>query len=64
MKAAVKESLRLNPVSIGVGRVLAQDAVFSGYHVPKGVSMIGWSSFRCSQPTCPARSQYNCIFRV
>jgi ecdysteroid 25-hydroxylase CYP302A1 len=46
MKAALKESLRLNPISVGIGRILAQDTVFSGYHVPKGVSMIGHSRFR------------------
>jgi hypothetical protein len=39
MKAVLKESLRLNPISVGIGRILAQDAVLSGYHVPKGVSM-------------------------
>jgi len=30
----------LNPISVGIGRILAQDAIFSGYHVPKGVSML------------------------
>jgi hypothetical protein len=28
----------MNPVSIGIGRILAQDTILSGYHVPKGVS--------------------------
>lgn len=37
LKAAVKESFRLNPISIGVGRILPEDAVFSGYHCPKNV---------------------------
>jgi ecdysteroid 22-hydroxylase len=36
-KAVLKEALRLNPVSVGVGRILQQDAVFSGFKVPKGV---------------------------
>jgi len=36
-KAVLKEALRLNPVAVGVGRILQQDAIFSGYHVPKGV---------------------------
>lgn len=37
-RAVLKESLRLNPIAVGVGRILNQDAVFSGYFVPKGVS--------------------------
>lgn len=36
-KCAVKESLRLRPISIGVGRQLTTDVVFSGYKVPSGV---------------------------
>lgn len=38
-KAALKESLRLNPISIGVGRILQADTVLSGYRVPKGVNI-------------------------
>lgn len=37
-KAVLKETFRMNPVSVGIGRILAQDTVLSGYHVPKGVS--------------------------
>lgn len=36
-KAVLKESLRLNPVSVGVGRILAADTLLSGYVVPRGV---------------------------
>lgn len=36
-RAALKESLRLNPISIGVGRNTNNDMILSGYHVPKGV---------------------------
>lgn len=36
-RSVVKETLRMNPVSVGVGRILAKDAVLSGYHVPSGV---------------------------
>jgi ecdysteroid 25-hydroxylase CYP302A1 len=36
-KAAIKEIFRLNPISVGIGRILAEDAVLSGYNVPKGV---------------------------
>lgn len=39
-KAVLKESLRLRPVSVGIGRVLDKDAVFSNYNVPKGVSIV------------------------
>lgn len=35
VKAVLKESLRLNPIAIGVGRILNQDMVLSGYKVPK-----------------------------
>lgn len=37
-RAVLKESLRLNPISIGFGRILNQNTVLSGYFVPKGVS--------------------------
>lgn len=37
LKAAIKESFRLNPISIGVGRILQEDTSFSGYHCPKNV---------------------------
>lgn len=37
LKAVVKESFRLNPISIGVGRILPVDATFSGYFCPKNV---------------------------
>lgn len=39
-KAVIKESLRLRPISVGIGRVLQNDTEFSGYHVPEGVSSI------------------------
>lgn len=37
-RAVLKEVLRLNPISIGVGRITNFDLVLGGYHVPKGVS--------------------------
>lgn len=37
-KAVLKETFRLNPVSVGVGRLTNTDLILSGYHVPKGVS--------------------------
>lgn len=39
-RAVVKESLRLNPVSIGTGRELDRDMEIHGYLVPKNVSVI------------------------
>mgnify|MGYP002715789682 CR=1 FL=1 len=39
LKAVIKESFRLNPISVGIGRILLEDAIFSGYRVPKGVNI-------------------------
>lgn len=39
-KAVLKESFRLNPVSVGVGRTTNTDLILNGYHVPKGVREI------------------------
>lgn len=39
-RAVLKESLRLNPISVGVGRILNNDAIFSGFHVPKKVGVV------------------------
>lgn len=38
-RAVLKESLRLNPIAIGVGRILNKDTVLSNYLIPKGVSV-------------------------
>lgn len=38
-RAVLKESLRLNPISVGVGRKLNNDLILSGYNVPQGVSL-------------------------
>lgn len=38
-KAVIKETFRLNPISVGIGRILQTDAILSGYRVPKGVSV-------------------------
>lgn len=37
-RAVLKETLRLNPIAIGVGRILNKDTVLSGYLIPKGVN--------------------------
>lgn len=39
-KAVLKETLRLRPISVGTGRVLQNEAEFSGYMVPKEVCTI------------------------
>lgn len=40
IKAIIKETFRMNPVSVGVGRILPRNAVLSGYEVPAGVSIL------------------------
>lgn len=40
-KAVLKELFRMRPISVGIGRVLNEDAVFSDYEVPKNVSWVG-----------------------
>lgn len=37
-KAVLQEIFRINPASVGVGRVLPKPCVLSGYNVPAGVS--------------------------
>ena len=39
-KNTLKESLRLHPVSVGTSRALEKDAIFSGYHVPRGTLLV------------------------
>lgn len=39
-RAVLKETFRLNPISIGIGRISNKDMVLSGYHVPKNVRYI------------------------
>lgn len=36
-RAVLKETLRMNPISVGVGRILNKDLILGGYHVPKNV---------------------------
>ncbi|XP_002009150.3 cytochrome P450 302a1, mitochondrial [Drosophila mojavensis] len=49
-RAVLKESLRLNPISIGFGRVLNQDTLLSGYFVPKGTTVVTQNMIACRQP--------------
>lgn len=38
-KAVIKEMFRMNPISVGIGRKVPEECVFSGYRVPAGVSI-------------------------
>ncbi|XP_043269589.1 cytochrome P450 302a1, mitochondrial [Venturia canescens] len=49
-KAAIKETFRLNPISVGVGRVLQNDVILSGYHVPKGTAVVTQNQIICRLP--------------
>ncbi|CAK1604156.1 unnamed protein product [Parnassius mnemosyne] len=40
VRSCIKESLRLNPVSIGVGRLLQKDIVLKGYLIPEGTVIV------------------------
>lgn len=40
LRACIKETLRMFPVTIANGRSLQSDAVIYGYHVPKGTHVI------------------------
>lgn len=44
-KAVLKETFRLNPVSVGVGRITNTDLILNGYNVPKGVISFVESTF-------------------
>lgn len=43
MRAVLKESSRINPVAIGVGRLANTDMVLGGYLVPKNVSNLNFN---------------------
>ncbi|KAK7087091.1 hypothetical protein SK128_010964, partial [Halocaridina rubra] len=44
-KAAVKETLRMSPVSLGVARSLRNDVVLSGYRIPKGFNVFALTKY-------------------
>jgi len=55
----LKESLRMFPVSVGVGRVLPIDSVFSGFHVPAGTVVVTQNQVSCRLPQyCPDPDQF------
>ncbi|KAK1120079.1 hypothetical protein K0M31_012803 [Melipona bicolor] len=49
-KAVIKESLRLNPISVGIGRILQTDTVLNGYQVPKGTVVVTQNQIICRLP--------------
>ncbi|CAG9771429.1 unnamed protein product [Ceutorhynchus assimilis] len=46
-KAVLKELFRLRPISVGIGRVLNEDAVFSDYEVPKDTVVVSQNQVSC-----------------
>nr|UUB32674.1 cytochrome P450 CYP302A1 [Dendroctonus valens] len=46
-KATLKELFRLRPISVGVGRVLNNSAVFSEYEVPKDTVVVSQNQVSC-----------------
>ncbi|XP_055318512.1 cytochrome P450 302a1, mitochondrial [Sitodiplosis mosellana] len=46
-KAVLKETFRLNPVSVGVGRTSNTDLILSGYNVPKGTIIVTQNYISC-----------------
>ncbi|XP_060843094.1 cytochrome P450 302a1, mitochondrial-like isoform X1 [Rhopalosiphum padi] len=46
-KAVVKEMFRMNPISVGVGRILPEECVFSGYRVPAGSVVVTQNQVSC-----------------
>ncbi|XP_014209811.1 cytochrome P450 302a1, mitochondrial [Copidosoma floridanum] len=46
-KAVIKETFRINPISLGVGRILHTDVVLNGYHVPKGTYVVTHNEISC-----------------
>ncbi|KAK7603222.1 hypothetical protein V9T40_003221 [Parthenolecanium corni] len=49
-KAVMKELHRMNPISIGIGRILAEDAILSNYRVPAGTVVITQNQVSCLLP--------------
>ncbi|XP_032676874.1 cytochrome P450 302a1, mitochondrial [Odontomachus brunneus] len=49
-KAVIKETFRMNPISVGIGRILQTDVVLSGYHVPRGTVVVTQNQVTCRLP--------------
>lgn len=59
LRSCIKESLRLNPVAIGVGRLLQKDIVVGGYLIPKDVSILKISYLQAFQSATHRRSRHS-----
>ncbi|KAB7496562.1 Cytochrome, mitochondrial [Armadillidium nasatum] len=46
-KAVFKESLRMNPVSVGIGRIASKDFVLRDFQVPKGTVIVTQNQVSC-----------------
>lgn len=46
-RAVLKEVFRLNPISVGVGRILTRDLILGGYHVPKRTVVVTQNMVAC-----------------
>ncbi|XP_029669358.1 cytochrome P450 302a1, mitochondrial-like [Formica exsecta] len=49
-KAVIKETFRMNPISVGIGRILQTDVILSGYHVPRGTIVVTQNQIICRLP--------------
>lgn len=50
LKAVLKETYRLRPVSIGVGRIIQDDTVIRGYRIPKDTVVVTQNQVSCQLP--------------
>ncbi len=46
-RLALKESLRLNPISVGVGRITAEQVQLSGFDIPAGSNLVSQNEVMC-----------------
>ncbi|KAJ6215969.1 hypothetical protein RDWZM_010469 [Blomia tropicalis] len=47
LKAVIKETLRLNPISIGVGRLTTEPLIIGGYRIPEETMIITQNQVSC-----------------
>ncbi|XP_074102939.1 cytochrome P450 302a1, mitochondrial [Cotesia typhae] len=49
-KAVIKETFRMNPISVGVGRILAVDTVLNNFHISAGTIVVTQNQVTCRLP--------------
>ncbi|XP_012220652.1 cytochrome P450 302a1, mitochondrial [Linepithema humile] len=49
-KAVIKETFRMNPISVGIGRILQNDVILSGYLVPRKTVVVTQNQVICRLP--------------